>query len=93
MENKHVKKSQGRPVGSDVRTNIITLLSKEGPMHGYSLYQEYIKYYPNVSMRLIYYHLKKGVSMGELKIHKIEKKKGEYSWGGEVEHILYVVNK
>jgi hypothetical protein len=44
-------------------------------------------------MRLIYYHLKKGVSMGELKIHKIEKKKGEYSWGGEVEHILYAVNK
>jgi hypothetical protein len=44
-------------------------------------------------MRLIYYHLKKGVSLGELKIHKIEKKKGEFSWGSEVQHITYAVNK
>jgi len=92
MENKHVKK-QGRPIGSNVRTNIINLLSKEGPMHGYQIYQEYIKYYPKVSMRLIYYHLKKGVSLEELKIHKIEKKKGEFSWGNEVQNILYAVNK
>lgn len=88
-----MEKKQGRPIGSNVRTNIIHLLSKEGPMHGYQLYQEYIKHYPKVSMRLIYYHLKKGVSIGEIKVHKIERKKGEFSWGNEVQHIIYEVNK
>lgn len=88
-----MEKKQGRPIGSNVRTHIIHLLSKEGPMHGYELYQKYITHYPQVSMRLIYYHLKKGVSTGELKIHKIEKKKGEFSWGNEVQHITYAVNK
>lgn len=88
-----MEKKQGRPIGSNVRTNIINLLSKEGPMHGYELYQKYLTYYSQVSMRLIYYHLKKGVSLGELKIHKIEKKKGEFSWGSEVQHITYAVNK
>lgn len=95
MENKYSnsKRSQGRPIGSNVRNNILSLLSIEGPMHGYGLYQRYVVKYPQVSMRLIYYHLKKGVSIGEIKIHKIEKKKGEYSWGNEVQNIVYAVNK
>jgi DNA-binding PadR family transcriptional regulator len=93
MENKLLKQPPGRPTGSIVRNNIIGLLSREGPMHGYELYQKYIEEYPQVTMRLIYYHLKKGVSLGELKIHKIEKKKGEYSWGTEVQNIVYTVNK
>lgn len=88
-----MEKKQGRPVGSNVRTNIINLLSTEGPMHGYDLYQKYLKYYPKVSMRLIYYHLKKGVSLGELKIHKVIHKRGEFSWGSEVQNIVYAVNK
>ncbi|HIH31680.1 TPA: hypothetical protein HA235_03150 [Candidatus Woesearchaeota archaeon] len=89
MEN-NVKK-QGRPIGSNVRNNILALLSKDGPMHGYELYQKYIEHYPPVTMRLIYYHLKKGVSIGDLKVHKIEKKKGSYSWGNEVQNIVYSV--
>jgi len=88
-----MEKKRGRPVGSNVRNHIIQILSKEGPMHGYELYQEYIKQYHSLSLRLIYYHLKKGVSLGEIKVHKIEKKKGEYSWGNEVQHIVYSVNK
>ena len=88
-----MEKKQVRPVGSSVRNNIIALLSKEGPMHGYGLYQKYIEKYPKVSMRLIYYHLKKGVSIGEIKVERIERKKGEYSWGSEVENILYAAIK
>ena len=88
-----MSRMSGRPIGSNVRNNIIALLSSHGPMHGYELYQKYIQIYPKVTMRLIYYHLKKGVSTGELKIHKIEHKKGEYSWGSEVQNILYTVNK
>ena len=92
MEKKE-SRSVGRPIGSNVRNNIISLLSREGPMHGYELYQKYIMNYPKVTMRLIYYHLKKGVSTGELKVYKIEHKKGEYSWGTEVQNIIYTVNK
>jgi DNA-binding PadR family transcriptional regulator len=86
-----MEKKQGRPLGSNVRNNIITLLSTNGPMHGYELYRVYSELYPPVSMRLIYYHLKKGVLTGELVVHKIEKKKGEYSWGSEVQNIVYAV--
>lgn len=91
MKNKKAKRLQGRPLGSNVRNNIIALLSREGPMHGYELYQKYIEQYPAVTMRLIYYHLKKGVSIGDLKVHKIEKKKGNYSWGNEVQNVVYSV--
>ena len=40
-------------------------------------------------MRSIYYHLKKGTSLNEFKINKIEKERGQYSWGNEVEKIYY----
>ena len=40
-------------------------------------------------MRSIYYHLKKGVETGELVVKKVEREKGEYSWGEYAEKIYY----
>ena len=40
-------------------------------------------------MRSIYYHLRKGLATGEIKIHKVIKEKGEYSWGPEAEKTFY----
>jgi hypothetical protein len=40
-------------------------------------------------MRSIYYHLRKGVDLNEFKVSKVEKEKGEYSWGPEAEKIYY----
>ena len=47
--------------------------------------------YPPVTLRVIYYHLKKGVALGEFKIETIKKEKGNYSWGGEAEKKYYKI--
>ena len=80
---------KGRPVKSEIRQNMVEILffMKEG--YGYGIYKAYITIFPKVTMRSIYYHLKKGVALGEFKVSKIEKEKGDYSWGGEAEKIYY----
>ncbi len=59
--------------------------------YGYEIYKAYIVIFPKVTMRSIYYHLKKGTSLGEFKVSKIEKEKGDYSWGPEAEKIYYAL--
>lgn len=83
--------AKGRPIGSEIRQNIIEILFflKEG--YGYNIYKTYVEVFPNVTMRSIYYHLKKGVDLEELKISKVEKEKGDFSWGSEVEKIYYAL--
>ena len=80
---------RGRPVGSQVRQNVIEILHFGKKLHGYGIYLTYRKLFPKVTMRAIYYHLKKGVVLGELRVAEIRKEKGNYSWGGEVERIYY----
>lgn len=60
---------------------------KEG--YGYDIYKAYIKIFPKVTMRSIYYHLKKGTALEEFKVYKIEKEHGDYSWGSIAEKIYY----
>jgi len=84
MENKH-----GRPIGSEVRQNIVDILHAIKHLHGYEIYKLYIELFPQVTMRLIYYHLKKGLSIEEFKILRVDKKKGNFSWGSETQHIIY----
>ena len=86
-------KKQGRPVGSKVRQNIVEILYFYKRLYGYDLYKIYRELYPPVTMRLIYYHLKKGLDTGEFVVDKIDKKSGKYSWGGTSENILYALGK
>ena len=81
--------AKGRPVKSEIRQNIVEMLyfMKEG--YGYEIYRAYVAIFPKVTMRSIYYHLKKGVNLHEFKVSKIEKEKGDYSWGPEAEKIYY----
>ena len=51
-----------------------------------SIYREI---FPAVTMRSIYYHLKKGVETKEFKVEAIKQEKGNYSWGGQAEKIYY----
>lgn len=81
--------ARGRPAGSQVRQNIIEILHHGKKLHGYSICLTYRKLFPKVTMRTIYYHLKKGVALDEFKVAEIRKEKGNYSWGGEVERIYY----
>ena len=80
---------KGRPVKSEIRQNIVEILyfMKEG--YGYGIYKVYVAIFPKVTMRSIYYHLRKGVSLNEFKVSKVEKEKGDYSWGPEAEKIYY----
>ena len=80
---------RGRPAKSQIRANIIEILNQMNEGYGYEISKVYNKVYPKVSMRSIYYHLKKGVDLEEIKIHKIDIEKGDFSWGKEVEKIFY----
>jgi len=82
-------RKQGRPIGSKVRQNIVEILYFYKELHGYDMYKIYKELYPPVTMRLIYYHLKKGLDTGEFKILKINKKVGTYSWGGTSDNVIY----
>ena len=63
--------ARGRPVKSNIRQNIAELLNviKEG--YGYEVAKKYLEIFSAVSQRVIYYHLKKGVTLGEFKISKV----------------------
>ncbi len=80
---------RGRPIGSTVRQNVLEILSELGRGHGYQIYKVYRDIYPKVTLRVIYYHLKKGVDLGELEVQNVEREKGDYSWGSEAEKIYY----
>jgi hypothetical protein len=80
---------KGRPVKSEIRQNIVEILYFMKQGYGYEIYKAYIVIFPKITMRSIYYHLKKGVDLNEFKVIKIEKEKGDYSWGPEAEKIYY----
>jgi len=80
---------RGRPVRSQIRQNIVEILYFTNSGSGYDTYKIYKAVYPKATMRSIYYHLKKGVETKEFKVEKIEKVKGDYSWGPEAEKIYY----
>jgi len=80
---------KGRPVQSQIRQNIIEILFFLKKDYGYNIYRVYKNIFPNTTMRSIYYHLKKGAELGEFKVNKIEKEKGNFSWGSEVEKTYY----
>jgi hypothetical protein len=80
---------RGRPVFSQVRQNIVEILYVIGNAYGYEIFKSYKALFAPITLRLVYYHLKKGVQIGEFKIKQIEKRKGDYSWGPETERIIY----
>jgi len=82
---------KGRPIGSEIRNNVIELLAAKGKAYGYDLYKLYVQIFPKVTMRSIYYHLQKGIKLGEVKIAEVRKEKGNFSWGGEVEKTYYSI--
>src|SRR3989344_5440528 len=82
-------RGRGRPVKSQIRQNIVDILNFLGEGYGYDIYKIYIEIFSKCAQKSIYYHLKKGIATGEFIIKKIEKEKGDFSWGSEVEKIYY----
>jgi hypothetical protein len=81
---------RGRPLKSTVRQNIIEILSHKSA-YGYEIFKYYKDLFPDITLRNIYYHLKKGIETGEIKIERVEKQHGSYSWGPEAERTYYAL--
>lgn len=62
-----------------------------GEGYAYQIYKVYVDLFPAVTMRSIYYHLKKGTSINEFKIKRIKQESGNYSWGDKAEKIYYTL--
>ena len=80
---------QGRPTGSVIRENIIEILAVMGKGYGYLINKIYQEIFPLCTREVIYYHLKKGVALGEFSVEEIKQEKGDFSWGGVVEKTYY----
>lgn len=74
---------------SVIRENIKKILSVCKELNGYEIYKIYIKVFPRVTMRSIYYNLAKGVELKEFMISKIKEEQGRYSWGDRATKVFY----
>ena len=80
---------RGRPTLSPIRQNITEILNYVKDDYAYNIYKIYCELFPKVTMRSIYYHLRKGEQIKEFVVSRIEQEKGDYSWGSNVEKIYY----
>lgn len=85
--------ARGRKPYSIVRQRIADILFLMKQSHGHEIYKIYVNVFPRVTRRLIYYHLRKGLSLGEFKVSKIEKQTGNYSWGDTAEKVYYALDE
>jgi hypothetical protein len=83
--------ARGRPTRSQIRQNIVELLYFLEEGYAYNIYNVYVELFPAVTMRSVYYHLRKGVDTREFVVKAIKKEKGEYSWGSEAEKTYYAL--
>ena len=80
---------RGRPIGSQIRQNMVEVLFFLGKGTGYDIFKVYKQVYPAVTLRVMYYHLKKGVALKEFKMLEVKQEQGNYSWGKSAEKIYY----
>jgi len=80
---------RGRPTKSGIRQNIVEILFYMKKGYGYDIYKAYSEIFPKPTLRVIYYHLKKGAALGEFQVKEIKQEKGDYSWGANAEKIYY----
>ncbi len=82
---------RGRPVKSQIRQNIVNILAVLQEGYGYDIYKIYRELFTLCTQKSIYYHLRKGITTGEFIVKKVEREKGDFSWGSEVEKIYYAL--
>tara|TARA_Y100000034_G_C6866665_1_gene395115 strand:- start:856 stop:1170 length:315 start_codon:yes stop_codon:yes gene_type:complete len=82
---------KGRPPKSEIRQSVVDILNVIGEETGYEIYKKYIKVFPKVTMRSIYYHLKKGLQTEEFVISKVVDVEGDYSWGPSAKKTYYAL--
>ncbi|MBR9690777.1 hypothetical protein GOV08_03775 [Candidatus Woesearchaeota archaeon] len=81
--------ARGRPVYSRVRQNIVDILYFLKKGYGYQIHKIYKQIFDSVSSEVVYYHLKKGVSLEEFEVVESKDEKGHFSWGNTVKKHYY----
>lgn len=82
---------KGRPIGSEIRDNVVDIMFHMGKAYGYEIYQVYKNVFKPVTLRVIYYHLAQAVKLGLMKVEKVQVEEGDYSWGTTVEKKYYIL--
>ncbi len=82
-------KKRGRPVQSVIRQNIVDILFVMGKGYGYEIHKIYTELFVRCTREVVYYHLRKGVQLGEFIVAEIKKESGDFSWGQTAEKIYY----
>ena len=82
---------RGRPTQSTIRQGLIEILAVKVKTYGYALHKYYVQIYGPCTREVVYYHLKKGMDLGEFQIGEIKREEGTFSWGGVVEKKYYVL--
>ena len=80
---------RGRPTKSEIRQNLIEILAVLGKEYGYKLHKYYVQIFSPCTREVVYYHLKKGMQLGEIAFDEIKREEGTYSWGRIVEKKYY----
>jgi len=88
---KIAQKGRGRPVKSVIRERMQQIVDSLGSAYGYEIYKVYKQVFEPVDVRSMYYHLKKGVALGEFKQVGAKQEAGPFTWGRESTHIYYVL--
>ena len=70
---------------------MVEILAVKGQAYGYELAKIYNAIFPQCTRENIYYHLRKGVAIGEFIVKEIKEERGEYSWGSIVEKKYYAL--
>jgi len=82
--------SSSRKTKSVIRRNFLTIIRESGGAYGYQIRKEYEKRFgKKLSLRLTYYHLRKGREEGLFKIKEVVKHEGGFSWGTHTERVYY----
>lgn len=87
-ENKK-KQGRGRPIRSAIRDRMQQIVDSLGAAYGYEIFKVYQSVFEPVSVRSMYYHLKRGVQLNEFKELGQKQEQGPYTWGRESTHIYY----
>lgn len=74
-----------------IRQRIVDILYFLGEGYGYLLHKLYKEAYGECTREVVYYHLRKGIALGEIEQAGIKREEGNYSWGKTVEKIYYRV--
>ncbi len=80
---------KGRPLKTDIREKIASILKYKKTSYGYEIYKIYKEIFGKISLRNLYYNLNKGLELGEFVVVNMRKEEGDFTWGNKVERKYY----